>query len=284
MESSLDKLRRLGLPVSINAIKSRDRKRRATETTSTSVGNSNKVRVWSSTHVGRISNEEEVALIKDGITQITIFDDNECNIIEENIDCIVKMGMRGMFKEHTVDRAPLRSKYFFGHGYTYGSQMSKRGPGQERLYRDGEVDPIPDWIHELVISRFEDLGLVEQGFINSAVINDYSPGGCIVSHIDPPHLFARPIYTITFHGNSRLSFGCQFRFKPIRVSEPVYSVPLHRGCMTAISGYAADSITHCVRPQDTVVRRTVIILRRVVSTAPLVELETDDGNEIKDTY
>ena len=30
------------------------------------------------------------------------------------------------------------------------------------------------------------------------------------------------------------------------------------------SGYAADEITHCVRPQDVVERRAVIILRRYV--------------------
>lgn len=27
------------------------------------------------------------------------------------------------------------------------------------------------------------------------------------------------------------------------------------------SGYAADNVTHCIRPQDTVQRRAVIILR-----------------------
>ena len=28
------------------------------------------------------------------------------------------------------------------------------------------------------------------------------------------------------------------------------------------SGFAADEITHCVRPEDTVARRAVILLRR----------------------
>ena len=28
------------------------------------------------------------------------------------------------------------------------------------------------------------------------------------------------------------------------------------------SGYAADEVTHCIRPQDVVERRCVIILRR----------------------
>ena len=183
---------------------------------------------------GKLDRASQAQLTKEGITQMRMFNDHECCVIEKNIDYIVKMAMCGQFKDHTVDYAPLRSKYFFGHGYTYGSQMDKRGPGQERLYREGEVDPIPEWVYELVVSRMEEMDIVEHGFINSVVINDYLPGGCIVSHIDPPHLFARPIYTITFHGDSRLSFGCRFAFKPIRVSEPMYSVPLERGCMTAI--------------------------------------------------
>lgn len=47
------------------------------------------------------------------------------------------------------------------------------------------------------------------GWINSAVVNDYQPGGCIVSHIDPPHLFSRPIVTASFFSDSKLSFGCK---------------------------------------------------------------------------
>lgn len=61
----------------------------------------------------------------------------------------------------------------------------------ERLYPPGFVDPIPEWIEKLVIDPIEEAGLVPPGFINSAVINDYQPGGCIVSHVDPIHIFDR---------------------------------------------------------------------------------------------
>ena len=82
-------------------------------------------------------------------------------------------------------------RYFFGEGYIYGSQMKKRGPGNERLYPKGEVDPIPDWIFELIVDPLVKAGIIPEGFVNSAVINDYLPGGCIVSHIDPPQIFDR---------------------------------------------------------------------------------------------
>jgi hypothetical protein len=90
-----------------------------------------------------------------------------------------------------IIRFSYYDRYFFGEGYTYGSQLSKRGPGMERLYPPGEVDPIPDWVHKLVIKPLVKANVVPEGFINSAVINDYQPGGCIVSHIDPIHIFDR---------------------------------------------------------------------------------------------
>lgn len=38
-------------------------------------------------------------------------------------------------------------------------------------------------------------------------------------------------------------------------------------------GYAADKITHCVRPEDVTSRRAVIVLRRVLPTAPRLSFE-----------
>ncbi|CAE1328498.1 ALKBH5 [Acanthosepion pharaonis] len=217
--------------------------------------------------------EVELRNIHSGIKQRRLFNTCQCEGIEDKIDEVVSLGKKGYYKDHTVDRAPLRIKYFFGEGYTYGSQLHKKGPGMERLYPKGEVDDIPDWIQELVIKPLYQAGVVPEGFINSAVINDYLPGGCIVSHVDPPHIFDRPIVSVSFFSDCTLCFGCKFSFKPIRVSEPVLSLPLDRGCVTVLSGYAADEVTHCIRPQDVVARRAVIILRRVFPSAPRLRLD-----------
>lgn len=64
---------------------------------------------------------------------------------------MVSRAEKGLYNEHTVDRAPLRNKYFFGEA-TYGARSCrKRRPGQERLYPPGDVDEIPEWVHQLVI-------------------------------------------------------------------------------------------------------------------------------------
>jgi len=214
--------------------------------------------------------------ILDSVDTKKLFGRDESAIIEWNIDNIVKEAKDGKFKRYTVDKAPLRTKYFFGEGYTYGGQLQERGAGNEKLYPKGEVDPIPDWIKELVIKPVEESGIVRSGWINSAVINDYLPGGCIVSHIDPPQLFSRPIITVSFFSDSFLSFGCKFSFKPIRVSKPVAQVPVRRGGVLSMYGYSANHVTHCIRPEDIESRRAVIILRHVPHTAPRM---TDDDME-----
>ena len=178
--------------------------------------------------------EVELQKVHQGIRQRILFDREECEKIEAKIDKIVECANQGLYRSRTVDRAPLRVKYFFGEGYTYGKQLPEKGPGQERLFPRGEVDDIPEWVHELVVSRLEKAGIVPKGFVNSVVINDYQPGGCIVSHIDPPHIFARPIVSCSFFSESSLSFGCKFSFKPIRTSAPVLALPLPRGCVTTL--------------------------------------------------
>ncbi|KAL1005263.1 hypothetical protein UPYG_G00056830 [Umbra pygmaea] len=215
--------------------------------------------------------EQEARRVQSGIIQVEVFSQEECKVIEKKIDEVVSNAEEGLYREHTVDRAPLRNKYFFGEGYTYGAQLEKRGPGQERLYRKGEVDDIPGWVHDLVIKKLVASGVIPEGFVNSAVINDYQPGGCIVSHVDPLHIFARPIVSVSFFSDSALCFGCRFQFKPIRVSEPVLVLPVRRGSVTVLSGYAADDITHCIRPQDIKERRAVIILRKTRPDAPRVD-------------
>lgn len=231
-------------------------------------------------HYSTYDRDVELQKVQQGIRQRVLFDKEECQEIEHKIDEIVHLANRGTYKERTVDRAPLRVKYFFGEGYTYGKQLAERGPGQERLFPQGEVDEIPEWISELVVSRLEKAGIVPKGFVNSAVINDYQPGGCIVSHIDPPHIFDRPIVSCSFFSESSLSFGCKFTFKPIRTSPPVLTLPLPRGCVTTLSGYAADDITHCIRPQDVKARRAVIIVRRVYPDAPRLEPSiTENGTQ-----
>lgn len=112
--------------------------------------------------------------------------------------------------------------------------MSKRGPGMERLFPMGNVDPIPVWIFHYIINPLVIANVIPKDFVNSVAVNDYAPGGCIVSHIDPPHLFERPIISLSLFSEGALCFGCKFEFKPIRCTDPVYKLSLPRGIITIL--------------------------------------------------
>jgi alkylated DNA repair protein alkB family protein 5 len=103
----------------------------------------------------------------------------------------------------------------------------------DNILFQGDVDKVPKWVYRLLVEPLVEAKIIPAGFVNCAAINDYQPGGCIVSHIDPPHIFDRPIFTINLFSDSALCFGCKFLFKPIRVSKPVLKVPLRRGAVTS---------------------------------------------------
>ena len=44
----------------------------------------------------------------------------------------------------------------------YGKQLEgpSSGPGREKLYPLGAVDPVPEWIQDLVVAPLEEAGVV----------------------------------------------------------------------------------------------------------------------------
>jgi len=121
-----------------------------------------------------------------------------------------------------------------------------------------------------------------QGWIDSVVINDYRHGGSIVAHIDPPQLFARPILSLTLFGAGKLVFGASF--DPKRRQPPLYEQLLTRGSLLSMQGYAANNVTHGMRPEDLLSERRVsIVLRHVLEEAPRYRpLESTDEENLKD--
>jgi hypothetical protein len=52
-------------------------------------------------------------------------------------------------------------------------------------------------------------------------------------------------------------------------------------CNYSFRGFAANEITHCIRPEDVTDRRAVVILRHVPDDAP--RLSKDELNELRDS-
>lgn len=233
--------------------------------------------------VGRAHDElslkERAHKVEESLTLYSgFYGEAECQQIEQFVDATAIGVAAGHFHAPgTVDPTPHRTKYFFGIGYTYGS-----GSGKEELIPEGTVDPIPTWLEQLVIAPLVQKGMVPRGWVDSAVMNDYRLGGSIVAHVDPPQLFARPIFAASFFCPAQLVFGASF--DPERRKPPVYSQPMPRGSVLSMDGYAADCETHGMRPEDMFgTRRVSIVLRHVLQEAPRVGLkshgERQDINE-----
>jgi len=222
-----------------------------------------------------VSEENEVfRKTSESLKNIPLFTPAECEQFEALIEKVAADAERGLFKPHSVDLTPFRNKYFFGFAYTYGAQRDYPGArGVEAVWPPEDTSEIPGWIREHVISKLEAKRVVPKGWINSATINDYSPGGFIVSHIDPQHLFDRPIISISFFSDCNLVFGAKFGNAdagPGDATVPGYVHRCLRGNATVMKGYSADKITHGIRSCDLPSRRASIILRRVLPSAPVL--------------
>lgn len=51
-----------------------------------------------------------------------LFSREECPRIKSHIE-VVRAAEKGLYKEHTVDRAPLHNNYFFRECYTFVAQL-----------------------------------------------------------------------------------------------------------------------------------------------------------------
>lgn len=82
--------------------------------------------------------------MKSGIRQMRLFSQDECAKIEARIDEVVSRAEKGLYNEHTVDRAPPRNKYFFGEGYTYARSCRSAGPARSASTRPATWTRSPE--------------------------------------------------------------------------------------------------------------------------------------------
>uniref|UniRef100_A0A915JG07 Uncharacterized protein n=1 Tax=Romanomermis culicivorax TaxID=13658 RepID=A0A915JG07_ROMCU len=233
-----------------------------------------------------VPSDKNLRKITDGIDQMKLFSRDECSEIEQCIDDVVLLGEEGFYRTKTVDRAPLRVKYFFGEGYTYGSQMDKKGPGAEKLYAKGVVDPIPEWIFRLIVKPMVKARILpsEDWIVSSSSLYACRKSTFILN--SSSRVLKRMLARVAFAVCSRKeamkllhSDWLLSGYSPrAGLLERSINTPLELTCFQSIRilcfemGYAADGITHCVRPEDVTSRRAVIILRRTRRDAPRLPL------------
>ena len=129
-------------------------------------------------------------------------------------------------------------------------KVCKHCRGAQSLVTE-ECNSIPDWIYQpdrpCLASILVELGVLEDGWANSAILNVYNKhGGKLLAHFDSPHLFERPIIGISLFSAKSLSFG--LKGLGMQPQEHHYTVHMPRGVVTIMEGCAANQINHGVLP------------------------------------
>ena len=114
-----------------------------------------------------------------------------------------------------------------------------------------QCNDIPAWIYSAdapcLISTLVELGVLENGWANSAILNVYNKrGGKLLAHYDSPHLFVRPIIALSLFSGKHLSFDT--KGLGMQPQEHHYKVDMPRGVVTIMYGYAANQVNHGVSP------------------------------------
>lgn len=200
-----------------------------------------------------------------GITTYSgVFTAKELDDIEHLIDKELLEAPKGRFLPETFQcnrrgKKPIRTKIFFGSRYLWGNGKATLRDPTAGIRAD--VDPVPDWLCELVEKRLIAVGLIARDWLNSFAINVYHDGSLgLAPHMDDTSRFEQPIFSLRLYSSSRLTFGAQAQ----GMTNPLFFIPMPRGCITVMEdgGYAANKLTHCVRPSDMSGKSASIVMRR----------------------
>ena len=212
------------------------------------------------TTIEGLFNEQELKSLEDEVNQLA--SKSKCRKLRSNtFHC--NYGCRRQ-KSSVCANEPSRTKYFFGAGrYLWGKRKYEHDDHPRAAYgiRVGDIDLPSKWMRKFEASLVK-MGVIEGGFVNQFAINVYHDGSDgIAQHIDDANRFARPIVSIRLFSDSRLSFGSKHFYQ----HDSSFFVPMPRGAITILEpdSFAANDISHCVRPIDMTGRSAVIILRHI---------------------
>ena len=207
-----------------------------------------------------------------GVTSLhNIFTEQELIDIESNVVQLSMDRAKGKLRPQTYhtshrrhsspDDLPTRTKFFFGSRYLWGGTNRDPLPNVAAGIRTCDVDGTRPWMRKIE-QHLVDLGIVQPFFVNQFAVNIYHSGTeGLAQHYDDAKRFKQPIISLRLFSDSRLSFGSKYYY----YHDSSFFIPMERGAITIMepSSFAANDISHCVRPSDMEGRSAVIVLRHV---------------------
>ena len=103
----------------------------------------------------------------------------------------------------------------------------------------------------------------------------HKAGGKLLGHFDSPHLFERPIVALELFSEKKLDFGV--KGPGMQPQKHHHRVPMPRGSLTIMEGYAANVLNHGVRPVKE--KAASLLLRRMHPS--LLSREWLDKNTVR---
>ena len=171
----------------------------------------------------------------------------EIDAAEESISRLAQRALRDEWKEPFVvnsSRGAGRLKIFFGFAYERVRQDSQI----RRLICDvpSIYDELAEPLHDLAC-KLQARGLFPSGFIpNQYVLNVYERASSyLLAHKDASHLFDGPIFTVRLFRPRVLAFAPDGHMC-MNLDRGVVNVPQSIGSVTKMSGFAKESLQHCV--------------------------------------
>ena len=179
-----------------------------------------------------------------------VFSEGEITEFERNVFDLAVRARNGDFGGNPfIVQSPTagRTKIFFGYAYEKGGASNA---GKQRLVRG--VPSVED-PRAAAMMRMSDAlilrGVLPSGFsVDQIVVNVYDNArSYLLAHKDACHLFDKGIYSVRLF-NPRIVDFAPDGYMRMNTDRGVVRVLQSRGSVTAMTGFAKESVQHCVPP------------------------------------
>eukprot|EP00924_Labyrinthula_sp_SR-Ha-C_P005675 snap_masked-scaffold_14-processed-gene-1.25-mRNA-1 protein AED:1.00 eAED:1.00 QI:0/0/0/0/1/1/2/0/879 len=228
-------------------------------------------KIFSATH--KYVKKEKYGYYSGLTTYTNVFSADDLKLGGSSIDEMVNKTKKKVYMKNTAqierDKNGIkRVKFFFGARYLWREgEVSLAGIEDEKQRQTfgvrRDVDPVPDWIQQQIVSKLEDQQIISTGWSNFVAVNTYRDGKLgLGQHFDDMDRFDAPIVSVRYHSDCRLAFGCKFGYQ-----NTAFYVPLLAGTVLLMEkdSFALLGIKHCVRNYDLSSVSSSVIIRRIKS-------------------
>ena len=160
-----------------------------------------------------------------------------------------------------LDSESIQWKKSFFNGLSFGKRWGVHCNLRDKLVSAAE-NPLPDFIHEILVPKLKDLPPVKGCIPNEANAIDYrrKQGHWLKSHVDDRKLSKEPICNLSLAGDCYMTFKNEPMHRNLAAKEQ--KVLLKRRCLQVLTGGARYDFSHGIANEDLLGDRRVSVTMR----------------------